>query len=560
MRARRRLAAAAALSALMAAPLPALAQDSGGGNFFTKLFSGGSDKPVIDKLRGVPYKTSNQAIGIDRDLINQRASGYGLVSADALEAYANAVLDKLKAASGIPGLPGKVYLTATDDLAAQTTPDGNIFIGYRWFENLNNPRYKFGQEDTLAGLLAHELGHIALGHHNTDIFSNTAKWAQRYYTQGMLLKATLESKTQGSVPLPAQANANLKKMQYMVEVMDGMLHPAWKRGQEEEADAFAVDVTKAAGYSYQEGVKRFLEINNSVAQIQQERDDARLKAMNANVDQSLQEGKLDAAINGVGKQLGDQLKLMLGATHPNPVERTTKLSDYVTKFYPSQWYEDTQAPVSTEYRKVALDKRNADLFEMYNSAFQLENLFSTMKPDDMKAALVLGDKITRKIGLAHVDRNNWLLFYEYARAIRYTNEFAAANPSAVVLPPAPLPPGKPGKAGKKAAPAAPVDPGVQLALRADELESALVASEAAMSFKPYEDGINAALKAGNRERALALLATTDKKFALARSTLPKTISLYGRTSKAERVAELVTYCQTTYIDMRDECSKAGAVK
>jgi hypothetical protein len=532
---------------------PAMALDFLGGIF-------GSKKPMIESVRGVPYQKSNQAIGVERDLVNQRASGYGLIASDSLESYANGVLDKLKAASGIPGLPGKVYLAATDDLAALTTADGNIYIGYRWFENLNQPRYKLGQEDTLAAMLAHELGHIALGHHNSDWFANATKLLQSYYAKAMALKATLEQKLNATAtaPLPPQATLNLQKMQYMVEVMDGMLHPAWKRGQEEDADAFAVDVTKAAGYSYQEGVKRFVELNSSVEKMQRERNDARLKAMRANIDASINEGKMDAAITGIAVQFGDQIKTLLGATHPDGAARTAKVSDYVAKFYKSDWYEDFEAPVSVEYRKVALDKRNVELFEMYNSAFEMENLFASMTPDDMKAALTLGEKITRKIGLAHVNRNNWLLFYEYARAARYTGQFAAAS-SPVVAELAPPPPPVKGKSAKKAPPA-PVDVATQMALRADELEAALVASEASMSFKPYEDGINTALKTGKRDRALALLDKTDKKFSLARSTLPKTISLYGRANKAERVTELVTYCQTEYIDMRDECSKAGKAK
>ena len=223
---------------------PVMAIDIFGGIF-------GSEKTVLEPLRGVPYQPSKQAIGVERDLINQRASGYGLVSSDSLETYANGVLDKLKAATGIPGLPGKVYLLATDDLAAVTTPDGNIYIGYRWFENLNQPRYKLGQEDTLAAMLAHELGHTALGHHNSDWVANVSKWVQRYYAQAMALKVSLEQKfnATATAPLPPQAMLNLQKMQYMVEVMDGMLHPAWKRGQEEDADAFAVDVTMAASVS-----------------------------------------------------------------------------------------------------------------------------------------------------------------------------------------------------------------------------------------------------------------------------------------------------------------------
>ncbi|MCC2956427.1 M48 family metalloprotease [Massilia sp. IC2-477] len=524
------------------------------GNFFTRLFAS-NDKPVLAKLTGQPFKPSSQAIGADRDLLNQRASGYGLIASDSLEAYANGVLEKLKAQAGIPGLPGKVYLSATDDLAAVTTADGNIYIGYRWFENLNAASFKYGQEDTLAALLAHELAHIALGHHNSDFLANAGKWLQRYYAQGMAIKTALDQKLQGTIALPERATNNLRKMQYMVEIMDGMLHPAWKRGQEEEADAVAVDLTRAAGYSYQEGVKRFLELNSSAELVQKERDDARLKTMRDDVESSLKEGKIDAAINGIAGQLGEQLQGMLTATHPDPAARLAKVSSYVAKHYPADWYEDAQAPVSTDYRKVALDKRNVELFEMYNNAFQLENLYSSMKPDDMRAAITLGDKITRKIGLAHVNRNNWLLFYGYARAVRYSSALAPEVASAM-LPPAPARKGR--KA--KAAPPVPSDPSAQLALRADELEQALIASEAAMSFKPYEDSIKLALETGKRDRALQLLATTDKKFELARSTLPKTIGLYARANESKRASELVTYCHTTYIDMRDECNKASVVK
>lgn len=534
---------------------PAAAQEG----FFGKLFSS-NDKPVLEKLRGAAYKPSTQAIGAERDLLNQRASGYGLVASETLEAYANATLDRLKAASNIPGLPGRVYLTATDDLAAVTTADGNIFIGYRWFENLNSPTFKYGQEDALAALLAHELGHIALGHHNSDFFANAGKWLQRYYAQGMALKVALDQKLNGNIVLPERANNNLRKIQYLVELMDGMLHPAWKRGQEEDADAFAADLTRAAGYTYQEGMKRFLELNASAEAAQKAREDARAQAMQADIEASFKDGKVDAALTGVTTQLAQQLQGLLTATHPDPAARMTRLSAYVARHHPADWYEDAAPTVSHDYRKVALDKRSIELFEMYNNAFELENLFASTRQEDMKAAIALGERITRKIGLAHVNRNNWLLFYGYARAVRYTSELDPALAATMAPSPAPAAAVKRARKGKPAPAAAPADPVARLALRADELEQALIASEAAMSFKPYEDSIELALKNGKRDRALALLATTDKKFELARSTLPKTIALYGKLNKPERVTELVTYCHTNYIDMRDECNKAGAAK
>lgn len=532
---------------------------AGGGTSLRSWFSGlvGSDKPVLEKLSGKPYVVSNQAMGIERDVLNQRAAGYGLMQMQELQQYANRVLDKLKRASGIPGLAGTVYLRATDDMSAVTTADGNIYISYRWFENINHAQYKRGQEDTLAALLAHELGHVALGHHNSDLWSKAEKWVKQYYAEGVALKMALEKQgnANAATPLPANAANNLQRMQLMIEITDRMLHPAWKRGQESEADNFAIDVTNKAGYSYQEGFKRFLEINNSVEQIRIERDAAKLKEMQAEVDGSLKEGKLDAALNKLGKQVTSHLGTMLGAGHPDPVERTRDMVKYVQTHYKSDWYEDAEAGVSTEYRAVAMQKKTMELFDLYNTVFEHEGLINSMKPEDLQNAIRLGAKMTQKIGARNINQDNWLLYYEYYRALQYGS--AQVEQAALLAPAPPPPPAKAAKSGKPGAKAvaaaAPVDP----VLRMEEVQAILLSNASIMSFKPYEDSINWELKRGRRDKALAILADTDKKFELARSTLPKTIAFYSRAGKPERAQELVAYCTVTYIDSRDECANAA---
>lgn len=537
--------------ALLLAALPLHAQEASaeGGGFFARLF--GNDKTVLEKLSGKPYQVSNQAIGPARDLLNQRASGYGLVQMDNLQQYANGVLDKLKQASGIPGLPGTVYLLATDDLSAVTTADANIYVSYRWFENLNQAQYKRGQEDCLAALLAHELGHVALGHHNSDWFSNLGKWGRKLYSEGVALKLALDKQTANTgvnVPLPENVRNNMVKMQLIIEVTDRMLHPAWKRGQEEEADAFAVDLTRKAGYSYQEGMKRFLEINNSAEQIQIDKQNAKVKAMQAEVDLSVREGKLDQAMHKAGSQLLEHLGTALGAAHPDPAARTKALNDYVTSHYKSDWYEDMEAAPSTQYRAVALQKKNVELFDLYNTVFEHESLITSLKPEDLQKAIALGAKMTRKLGSRSINQDNWLIYYEYYRALAFGSAREAEAP------PAPGPePARKGKLAKAAArPAAP-----EPAMRLEEVQQVLLSNAAMMSFKPYEDGINLALQKGRRDEALNLLALTDKKFELVRSTLPKTITFYARAGKPERAQELVKYCANTYIDASDECASAA---
>ena len=67
-------------------------------------------------------------------------------------------------------IPGKVYISANDGLIAETSADGNIYISYKWVESIDGNGISSGdkgKEDTFAALLAHELAHVLLGHHNS---------------------------------------------------------------------------------------------------------------------------------------------------------------------------------------------------------------------------------------------------------------------------------------------------------------------------------------------------------------------------------------------------------
>ena len=122
------------------------------------MVSGTRDKPQIQDLTPGVYVKSNEAIGEERDIDENRITR-GVLALPAFTNYANGVLDKLKQASGFQQVPGKVLIVANDQMDAGATADGNVFISSGYLRELKN-------EDQLAALLAHELAHVLM--HDPD--------------------------------------------------------------------------------------------------------------------------------------------------------------------------------------------------------------------------------------------------------------------------------------------------------------------------------------------------------------------------------------------------------
>ena len=317
-----RLLAAMAFLGLMVSPLPGAAESSdaaptltsrpadtadigaspAGQSLWNKLsgnisstisnvVGGKRDKPQIADLKPGPYAASNEALGDERDTSEQRIKGFGLVSMPELASYANTVLDKLKTESGIKNTPGRVLLVVKPGLEAASTPDGNILVSLDWFNDLTS-------EDELAALLAHELSHILLHHHDSNIFGKVQKQIQTLFAMGIQVQSALQRATggvAGTTLSPGQSNT-LLKMELYIRLTDGALHPAWNRRQELEADRLAVDLTQRAKYSYSNGVKSWLEkVRQWDAQQDAKRQALQLESQRV-VQELVSSGKIDQGI------------------------------------------------------------------------------------------------------------------------------------------------------------------------------------------------------------------------------------------------------------------------
>src|SRR5215470_3482289 len=128
-------------------------------------------RPLGDELKPGTYERSRLAIGEEKDLAQQRGEGFGFVPSVPLSTYVNRIRARLLATSGVTGVPGRAVVIASPAFAAYSTPDGNVYVAMGWLPFLSD-------EDEMAAIVAHELGHVLLTHHSADIVIGVRKRAQ----------------------------------------------------------------------------------------------------------------------------------------------------------------------------------------------------------------------------------------------------------------------------------------------------------------------------------------------------------------------------------------------
>jgi putative metalloprotease len=85
-----------------------------------------------------------------------------------------AMVDRLGEAAGAPGLRARLFdVPVVNGLA---TPDGQVFITTGLFD-----KYRLGlfKQDEIASVIAHEMGHLALGHHQRRLIDWSGQNAVR---------------------------------------------------------------------------------------------------------------------------------------------------------------------------------------------------------------------------------------------------------------------------------------------------------------------------------------------------------------------------------------------
>ena len=289
------------------------------GDMGGKMMSRAGDKEKIIAGLKDKYEPSAQAVGQERDLMNRRAETLGLFSSPEISRYLNGIHARLVKASGVSGVPGKVYLTADAELNAEATPDGNIYLNWGLLRNL-------GTEDDVAAVIAHELSHVLLRHHDSNMVSHYQKVAQWYQHAGVATSAALRGMRNNSpAGLKKGEVSQLNNVQALVNLTTKVVLPSYQRSQEREADLLGVDLLVRAGYS-PDGM------TNVMSVLKQGYDNARRDpnpVQMANLLASI------AAGNNQQKVLAgiELLGMAFGEDHPDPQARSDDAGNYLANYY-----------------------------------------------------------------------------------------------------------------------------------------------------------------------------------------------------------------------------------
>lgn len=350
------------------------------GQSINNAVSGNGDKLVIlDLVPGV-YQKSNEAIGEEKDL-NENRITRGILSLPDFTNYANTVLAKLKSASQIEEIPGQVIVVANDQLDAGATADGNIFISSGYLRELKS-------EDQLAALLGHELAHVLLKHHDSNAFSRIQKQISTLALTGMSLRNALEKSSGGAVGSnslsPGQKEV-LQQMELLISVNDGALSPAWARRQERQADRLGMDLMIKAGYSYQDGFIPWLEMVAKWDAIQNEKKLENDKKKMAAMESMMATTKFEDSLKQGLKFTLNDVKGQLSASHDGGENRLNDIDAYFIKVY------NEKVPQVSLTIKPLLQARNRSevlpVITAYSLIFQARSLLGEQKYSQAQALL-----------------------------------------------------------------------------------------------------------------------------------------------------------------------------
>lgn len=326
--------------------------------------------PVGELSPPVERTWPNQA----QDVLNQRARSFGLVNAPEMQRYLNGLYARIKTQAGVPAWPGQVYILANDALNAYATGAGNIYVSLPWLTSVES-------EDELVALLSHEFGHIYLHYHQLEGAVEDANTAAGVVGVGVAL-AKKTGQATGWTQLDSLATA------YMLG--RGLVTTLYSRSQESAADNFGLNLSLKLGYSYEHGMKAFLERiatwEDRNAEREKQRQELLLKAIkeqsmtnvvqkNGGQANALNQttGALSGGINSALQQLAFEIKNAsdkLRSDHPETTERIDALALAVEPF---PEILNSKEPVTRSLKNALKEKRTAGIFKNYSLAFKAIN-------------------------------------------------------------------------------------------------------------------------------------------------------------------------------------------
>ena len=317
-----------------------------------------SSTPVLARVKSGPYEASSLAVGEEKDLAQHRGDALGFVRSAALEQYLNETRRRLLLASGKTGVPGRVVILANPGFEAFSSPDGNVYVAMGLLESLESA-------DEVAAVLAHELSHVLLAHHSSDLLGDVQRKGQALYEMGIGAKTALAGQRTAS----KSDTRNMTNVQLATDATDKLVLPAWSRGQEREADLLGMDLLMESHVAGTAMVS-MLEKLQAWEQANKESSDA----FSARLQQASQRN-VNEAVGVVYQRLLDTVSV----NHPKTSERIEDAAQYFERLY------GTRPPVEPQvgpWKAVRGRPEVAQVLANYKRAFHARSLLEQGKPQE----------------------------------------------------------------------------------------------------------------------------------------------------------------------------------
>ena len=246
-----------------------------------------------ETLNGQPINllSTQQEVQLGRELAEQIEGQETILDDPAVQSYVREIGARLARHAHRQDVEYRfTVIDAPDTVNAFALPGGHMYIYTGLMKLCRN-------EAELAGVMAHEIGHVAARHHGEGI--------TRMYGYSLVMRALLGEEPGAVAQMASQ-------------FLGAAGHAYFSRGNEREADQIAAEILWRAGYN-----------PDALAGFMQQ-------------------------LQNYEAQRGGAANIPLFATHPPTAERMHLIRQYVTRFPPDQ---RAQRPVYEDrYREQALDR------------------------------------------------------------------------------------------------------------------------------------------------------------------------------------------------------------
>ncbi len=328
---------ALALGAVATAALAVNARPArafGGGDAFSV---SGKPGPFIKQVSGRDFAAAAAAEG-SMGLADANAGQYqaARLRMPATEARVARLLASLDAKwPYAKGRPLQVQILGVDYYNAYSLPDGSIVVAFGLLDGA-------ASDDEVAFVLAHELGHVRLGHFAKAVEPQQRKKLPSQLGQLFLVGAAA-SAAGGAAAQAGATNA------YLHFLTNTAAEPGHTRAQEDEADCIGYDLSEQAGYSADSASAHVFDTIQADQDRRKALSDILGDQLKAQLSQAVTPAKavsfLTGGVGGLREGLiGGAARLALGVAaeraseappqHRPPPERKKGIADYSADAYP----------------------------------------------------------------------------------------------------------------------------------------------------------------------------------------------------------------------------------